>query len=127
MKGWAGLFGGFILGFLTAVIVDLVAPELLTPYTKEFIPATQLESIRGLVIKKERESNRLLMTLSTPKGVLLATFTQKIEEIDLLVAEGYATTIRLRSYSPFVENPVVERVEAATKTQDADLPPSVTE
>ncbi|MDH5726715.1 MAG: hypothetical protein OEY60_14730, partial [Nitrospira sp.] len=97
MKAWAGLIGGFILGFLAAVITDLAAPELLTPYTQQFIPATQFESVKGTVVKKERDANRLLMTLSTPKGVLLATFTLKINEIDLLVAEGYAATIRLRT------------------------------
>jgi hypothetical protein len=124
MKTWAGLLGGFILGFLCAVVVDLVAPELLEPYTRQFIPASQIESVSGRVVKKERESNRLLMTLSTPKGVLLATFTQKIEEIDLLVAEGYTTTIRLRTYSPFVENPVLERVEASTADQGSESRPS---
>lgn len=113
MKAWAGLLGGFMLGFFSAVVVDLVAPGLLTPYTQQFIPAAQIESVKGTVVKKERDSNRLLMTLSTPKGVLLATFTQKIDEIDLLVSEGYHATIRLRSYSPFVENPVIERVDAA--------------
>lgn len=113
MKAWAGLLGGFMLGFFSAVVVDLVAPGLLTPYTQKFIPAAQIESVKGTVVKKERDSNRLLMTLSTPKGVLLATFTQKIDEIDLLVSEGYHATIRLRSYSPFVENPVIERVDAA--------------
>jgi len=120
MKAWAGLLGGFILGFLSAVVVDLVAPELLEPYTRQFIPATQIESVTGRVVKKDRESNRLLMTLSTPKGVLLATFTQKIEELDLLIAEGYSTTIRLRTYSPFVENPMIERVEASTADQDSE-------
>ncbi|MDR4470769.1 MAG: hypothetical protein MRJ68_21130 [Nitrospira sp.] len=124
MKAWVGLLGGFILGFLSAVVVDLVAPELLEPYTRQFVPATQIESVSGRVVKKERESNRLLMTLSTPKGVLLATFTQKIEEIDLLVAEGYTTTIRLRTYSPFVENPVIERVEASTADQDSESHPN---
>ncbi|MBK9308204.1 MAG: hypothetical protein IPM58_14255 [Nitrospira sp.] len=124
MKTWAGLLGGFILGFLSSVVVDLVAPELLEPYTRQFIPANQIESVSGRVVKKERESNRLLMTLSTPKGVLLATFTQKIEEIDLLVAEGYTTTIRLRTYSPFVENPVLERVEASTADQDSESRPN---
>lgn len=127
MKVWAGLLGGLILGFLSAVILDLVAPELLEPYTRQFLPATQLESVSGKVVKKERESNRLLMTLFTPKGVLLATFTQKIEEIDLLVAEGYTTTIRLRTYSPFVENPVLERVEASTADQGSDSHPSATQ
>ncbi|MDH4079322.1 MAG: hypothetical protein OEU68_05850 [Nitrospira sp.] len=124
MKTWAAFIGGCILGFLSAVIIDLVAPELLEPYTRQFIPATQIESVSGRVVKKERESNRLLMTLSTPKGVLLATFTQKIEEIDLLVAEGYTTTIRLRTYSPFVENPVLERVEASTADQGSESRPS---
>ena len=127
MKAWAGFFGGCILGFLSAVIIDLVAPDLLTPYTQQFIPANQFESVRGTVIKKERDLNRLLMTLSTPKGVLLATFTQKVEEIDLLVAEGYATTVRLRTYSPFVENPVVERVEASTRDPGSDSPPTATQ
>ncbi len=125
MKAWAGLLGGFILGFLSAVVVDLVAPELLTPYTQKFIPASQIESVKGTVTKKERDANRLLMTLSTPKGVILATFTQKINEIDLLVAEGFATTIRLRTYSPFVENPVIERVDASTTDQDSESRPSI--
>lgn len=120
MKTWVGLLGGFILGFLSAVIMDLVAPELLEPYTRQFIPATQIESVKGTVVKKERDSNRLLMTLSTPKGVLLATFTQKIDEIDLLVSEGYTATIRLRTYSPFVENPVIERVDAAAADQGSE-------
>ncbi|MBX3304109.1 MAG: hypothetical protein KF693_17995 [Nitrospira sp.] len=127
MKAWAGLLGGFILGFFSAVVVDLVAPELLTPYTQTFIPAAQIESVKGTVVKKERDSNRLLMTLSTPKGVLLATFTQKIDEIDLLVSEGYTATIRLRTYSPFVENPVIERVDAATADQGSDSRQSATQ
>lgn len=126
MKAWAGLLGGFILGFFSAVVIDLVAPELLTPYTQTLIPATQIESVKGTVVKKERDSNRLLMTLSTPKGVLLATFTQKIDEIDLLVSEGYTATIRLKTYSPFVENPVIERVDAATADQGSDSSQSAT-
>lgn len=120
MKAWAALLGGFILGFSAAVVVDLIAPELLTPYTQKFMPAAPIESVKGTVVKKERESNRLLMTLSTPKGVLLATFTQKIDEIDLLISEGYQATIRLRTYSPFVENPVIERVDAVTADQSSD-------
>ncbi len=124
MKTWAGLLGGFILGFFSAMILDLVAPELLEPYTRQFIPATQIESVSGKVVKKDREPTRLLMTLSTPKGVLLATFTQKIEELDLLIAEGYTTTIRLRTYSPFVENPVIERVETSTADQDSESRPN---
>jgi len=112
MKAWAGLIGGIVLGFLAAIIVNLAAPDLLTPYTQALSPVDQSESVKGLVVKKQRESARLLLTLSTPKGVLLAIFTEKIDEVDLLIAEGSSTTIRLRTYSPFVENPVIEKVEA---------------
>jgi hypothetical protein len=120
MKMWTGLLGGLMLGFLSAVMVNLFAPELLDPYTRQFIPSDQIESVRGTVVKKQRDSARLLLTLSTSKGVLLATFTQKLEELDLLIAEGYTITIRLRTYSPFVENPVIERVEASTTDQGSD-------
>jgi hypothetical protein len=113
MKAWAGLIGGIVLGFLAAIIVNLAAPDLLTPYTQALSPVDQSESVKGLVVKKQRESARLLLTLSTPKGVLLAIFTEKIDEVDLLIAEGSSTTIRLRTYSPFVENPVIEKVEAS--------------
>ena len=128
MKGWIGLIGGFILGFLSAVIVSGVAPELLTPYTRGLIPAERMVAVTGTVEKKQREAARLLLTLSTPNGVLLATFSKQIEELDLLIAEGYAVTIRLAGYSPFVENPKVERVEANADRTHAEPPaPSMPE
>lgn len=120
MKIWTGLLVGLILGFLFAVTMNLFAPELLDPYTRQFIPSDQIESVKGTVVKKQRESARLLLTLSTSNGVLLSTFTQKLEELDLLIAEGYTITIRLRTYSPFVENPVIERVEVSTTDQGSD-------
>jgi hypothetical protein len=122
MRVAVALISGLILGFLSAVIVELVAPEILVPYTREFVPAEQMESIKGTVEKKQRDGTRLLLTLSTSKGVLLATFTKKIDELDLLIADGYAVTIKLRSYSPFVDNPKVERVEANAGRQKVESP-----
>lgn len=117
MKAWLSLIGGFLLGFLAAIVTNLAVPDLMASYTGKFLPADQLESVKGTVVKKQREPVRLLLTLSTPKGVLLATFTKNIDEMDLLIAEGYTTTIKLRGYSPFVENPFVERVEVSEKDQ----------
>ncbi len=122
MKAWAGLIGGCVLGFLAAIIVNLAAPDLLTPYLQVLSPVGQPESVKGMVVTKQRESARLLLTLSTPKGVLLATFTEKIDEIDLLIAEGNLITIRLKAYSPFVENPTVEKVEIDTEGQRFETP-----
>ena len=126
MKAWLGLIGGFALGFLAAIVTNLAAPDLLTPYTQQFLPPDQTESVKGTVVKKQRESTRLLLTLSTPKGVLLATFTEKMDELDLLIGEGYVVTIKLRVYSPFVENPLLERVETATMADDRPSDPGET-
>ncbi len=124
MKGWIGLLSGLILGFLSAVIIDRMVPDLLAPYTQDLVPLDQMESVKGTVEKKQREANRLLLTLATPKGVLLATFSRKIDDLDLLIAEGYAVTIKLKQYSPFVDNPKVERVDAnpARTTGESPLP-----
>jgi hypothetical protein len=122
MKAWAGLIGGCVLGFLAAIIVNLAAPDLLTPYLQVLSPVGQPESVKGMVVTKQRESDRLLLTLSTPNGVLLATFTEKIDDIDLLIAEGNSITIRLKANSPFVENPTVEKVEIDTKDQRFETP-----
>ncbi|MEP6934197.1 MAG: hypothetical protein ABI988_09700 [Nitrospirota bacterium] len=127
MKAWAGLIGGCVLGFLAAIIVNLAAPDLLTPYLQVLSPVGQPESVKGMVVTKQRESARLLLTLSTPKGVLLATFTEKIDEIDLLIAEGNSITIRLKAYSPFVENPTVEKVEIDTEGQRFETPSTSTQ
>ncbi|MEO8342137.1 MAG: hypothetical protein ABI604_20990 [Nitrospirota bacterium] len=127
MKAWAGLIGGCVLGFLAAIIVNLAAPDFLTPYLRVLSPVGQPESVRGMVVTKQRESARLLLTLSTPKGVLLATFTEKIDEIDLLITEGNLITIRLKAYSPFVENPTVEKVEIDTEGQRFETPSTSTQ
>jgi hypothetical protein len=124
MKAWIGFIGGFILGFLSAVIMNLVAPELLTPYVHEFIPVEQMEIVKGTVEKKQHEGNRLLLTIATSKGVLLATFSKKVQELDLLIAEGYSVTIRLTRYSPFVDDPKLERVEANAGRSKAESPPA---
>ena len=117
MKAWLALIGGVVLGFFAAVVTNLASPDLLTPYTKQFLSADHTEPVSGTVVKKHRESDRLLLTLSTQKGVLLATFTKQLDDLDLLIDEGYIITIKLRTYSPFVENPPIERVETDAKTE----------
>ena len=53
--------------------------------------------------------------------MLLATFTQKVEEIDLLVEPGDRVTLRGVQYQPFLTDPRVDRV---IKPEAASLPPS---
>lgn len=123
MKGWIGALIAFLLGIGVGVGAPLVAPQLVTPYLSKIRPAHP-ESVEGQVVRKQRDPDRLLLTISTRKGVLLATFRKQVEEIDLLVDEGYSVTIRLPEYAPFIENPKIERVYAAPPTTNADTPPA---
>lgn len=128
MKTWLGFFGGILVGLLTGMLVMQAAPEHVSPYMQQVMPRTQSVSVKGTVIQKQREADRLLLTLSTSEGVMLATFKEKLDETDLLVGQGYDVTIRIAAYSPFVENPTIERVETnGTKpdpTQPSAPPPA---
>ncbi len=66
--------------------------------------------MESLVLGKSREEGRLLLKLGTEGGVLLATFTEKVEEIDLLVEAGDQVTLRVAQYQPFLTDPGLDRV-----------------
>jgi hypothetical protein len=53
---------------------------------------------------------RLLLKLETSGGVLLATFTERVEEIDLLVEVRDQVTLRVTRYQPFLTDPRLDRV-----------------
>ncbi len=120
MKPWIVTLIAFLLGLGLGWAGPVLVPQV-TPYLSRIIPA-KLESVVGVVVRKQREPDRLLLTISTEKGVLLATFKEKIEEIDLLIDHGYSVTIGLRDYSPFVENPTIERVHTTPATEEPALP-----
>ncbi len=94
--------------------------------------------IEGVVESKRWDDDRLLLTLVTADGAVLATFHRKVPEIDLLVAPGDSVSLALGRYRPFVEDPEIARVvktppaaevEASPPTvlQDEPLPPQVEE
>jgi hypothetical protein len=115
-------FPGFILGLLAGAIAAVAAPswwQALVP--DALFPGGSTESV---VLGKSREEGRVLLKLETGGGVLLATFTERIEEIDLLVEKGDRVTLRVAQYQPFLTDPRLDRVvkpEAA-----APPPPSIT-
>jgi len=108
MRGWLlvlMLFIGVALGASGA----LLGPRLAGPYLPEAIrgKATILE---GEVVRKQREGDRLLLTVVTAEGGILATFRKKVAEVDLLVERGDTLALALRGYEPFVEDPRIARV-----------------
>jgi hypothetical protein len=111
---------GLLVGLALGAAVVVIAPRVAGPYLPAVLRG-QVEVVEGDVARKQREANRLLITVVTARGAILVTFTKKVPEIDLLVAEGDALTLGLRRFEPFVEDPAIQSVRKKTP---AEGPPS---
>jgi hypothetical protein len=81
-------------------------------------PQTKL--MEGEVRRKLKEADRLLLTVLTPDGAVLATFRRRVTEIEVLVKEGDLITLAIDRYEPFIENPEIARVREPRATADGD-------
>ncbi|WP_454061829.1 hypothetical protein [Candidatus Nitrospira salsa] len=108
-KVWFLLFI-FLVGIGLGLGAPSVAPKYLGQYFPTGLSATR-SGVQGVVVKKQSETDRLLLTISAPDGAMLATFEKKITEISLLVDEGDIVTLDTRVYAPFVTDPPILRVK----------------
>ena len=115
MKAWMIVLI-LLIGVALGVSGTILAPKLAGPYLPESFRA-KAEVVEGEVDRKLREQDRLLLTVQTSQGTVLATFKQKVAEIDLLVQKGDTVTLALRRYEPFVEDPAIERVRKLQPTK----------
>jgi hypothetical protein len=106
----------FLVGLVLGAGLVVIGPRVVGPYLPEALRG-KVELVDGEVARKLREPDRLLITVVTPRGAILATFKKKISEVDLLVAEGDALTIGLRRFEPFVEDPAIQSVRKKTPAQ----------
>lgn len=104
--GVAMVFG---LGIVAGIIGAIMLPPLLGRYLPTALRGPE-QVLTGVVVAKGAEGGRLLITLSTPQGTTLATFTKETAKIDLLVRAGDSLALAVRKYGPFVENPRITRV-----------------
>ncbi len=123
------------LAFLTIGVVIGVAgtvavPRLVGPRLPAGLAGNE-ELLEGVVRSKRLETDRLLLTLPTQHGTLLATFTEDLADINLLVQEGDSVTLQVRRYEPFVRDPTITRVVAARFNRQDELsegqPAAITE
>ena len=77
-------------------------------------------------MRKQRDGNRLLVKVSTPSGPMLATFTEKVADLDVLLDAGDTVMLLTHGYATFVENPVLERVKEPARAPSS-APPSTTQ
>lgn len=99
-RRWTWLVAGLVLGVLGTVFL----PDLVRPHLPPLLRG-KATRVQGLVVGKGRDGDRLLLTVDTPQGAMLATFQKRVPEIDLLVASGDSVTLGVAAYRPFVEGP----------------------
>ncbi|GJL58364.1 MAG: hypothetical protein NPIRA03_12210 [Nitrospirales bacterium] len=117
----------YIAVFVLGVGLGLGAPFLAARYAQPYIPQFLQETVHpltGTVTHKERQQDRLLMTVTTPDGTILATFRKQVPEIDLLVEEQDSVTLDVQQYEPFVTDPPVIKVNKLTQQAPEPAQPS---
>lgn len=113
-----------VLGLALGVAGTILGPRLAGPYLPEWIRG-KAERIEGTVIRKQWEKDRLLLSVESPQGAILATFTERVAEVDLLVDRGDTLTLVVARYEPFVQDPEIARVqkhESAAGTEGPTAP-----
>src|SRR5438477_2680488 len=110
MRGWLILVGTLLVGVAVGFGAATRGPALIAPYLPQ-VGGGSGEHIEGQVIRKQRDGNRLLVKISTAKGPMLVTFTQKVADLEVLLDAGDTVTLVTPAYATFVEDPTLERVK----------------
>lgn len=99
--------------FFLGLGLGFSSPMLASRYLDSYLPAflkNAMHPLEGSVIHKQRQEDRLLVTITTQDGSILATFHQQVPEIDLLIEERDLVTLDVPQYEPFVQDPKLLRV-----------------
>lgn len=112
----------FCVGVGVGISGPLIASRYAQPYLPQFFQET-VHPLTGTVTRKELEQDRLLMTVTTQDGTILATFQKQVPEIDLLVEEQDSVTLDVKKYEPFVTDPPVLKVNKQARQVPAPAPP----
>jgi len=123
MRGWAMPTTVFLLGLGLGLSGPMLASRYVDTYLPNFLKKT-IHPLEGSVTAKQRQPDRLLITITTQDGTILATFQQQIPEIDLLIQERDLVTLDVRQYEPFVTDPPVLRVTKHQEVAPAITPPT---
>jgi hypothetical protein len=110
MRGWTFLIVTLLVGAGLGVAGTVYLPPMVDPYLP---PQLRIRArvVEGQVVGKQRESSRLLLKIQTETGVILATYTKRVAEVDLLVEPGDTIALELRNNEPLVDEPPIERVK----------------
>ncbi len=111
----------FIAGIILGVLGTVFLPGYVRPYLPEWI-AGKTVVVKGIVEAKQKKDSVLLLTVETPEGVLLATFNEKVDEVNLLIREKNSIEFTLPKYMPFIEDPKIVRVAKEEQPMPEPVP-----
>ena len=112
MRGWIILILTLLVGAALGVAATIYVPPRVDPYLPKEL---RLKSrvVEGQVLQKQRDGNRVLVKVQTDQGVILAVFSKRAAEVDLLIEPGAAIALSLPDDAPVVDDPTIERVKRA--------------
>ena len=102
----------FVFGLALGVLCTIFLPQYVRPYLPESVMGKETV-VKGTVMAKEKKGVALLLAVNTSQGALLATFTKKGDEVNLLVNEKDHVEFTLEKYKPFIDDPNITRVVKA--------------
>ena len=114
---------GAIISFCIGLALGAGGAMLGSQYLGSHLPAfmqTAKETLEGKVVKKQKDPQRLLLTVSTPNGSTLASFIKQASDVDLLVEQGDRVTLGVRQYEPFITDPIVLHVQKEDHTSNQE-------
>jgi len=110
----------FVFGIAIGVLCTIFLPKYVRPYLPDLLIGKE-SVVKGTVMSKEKKGDALLLAVDTSQGALLATFTKKGDEVNLLVGEKDVIEFTLESYKPFIDDPKITRVIKAQQTSSPEL------
>ena len=111
----------FLFGLVLGIVGTIFLPNYVRPYIPQWVMGPAVV-VKGTVAAKQKKENVLLLTVDTPEGMLLATFTRKVDEINLLISEKDAIEFTLPKYMPFIDDPKIIRVAKEQQAAPAPVP-----
>lgn len=107
-----------LIVFLVGLAIGLAGALLVPRYLGTYLPAGLgggRETLEGPVLGKRQEDGRLLLTVDARQGAVLATFSERVAEIDLLVDVGDTVTLGVAGYEPFIDDPAFRGIRKAPR------------
>ena len=122
MRGWLILSVTLLIGIALGFGAATRGPAFVAPYLPKAVNGASARIV-GQVVRKQRDGNRLLVKVDTAQGPMLAIFTQKVADLDVLLDPGDTVTlVTSGGYETFVNDPTLESVKSTARAEPAPAP-----